>query len=116
MVTKGYQNASKVGLSRACFSGRILNQFLISDKEKVANYILGCMLQNDIYALKHTSTLTISDHTMVIVAGKNPLRQAFVDLLKYDNTFKKIINHESDLKEPMSAIGAYLIADQRNIV
>ncbi len=116
MVIKGFNNANKVGLSRACFSGRILNQFLLSDKEKVANYILGCMLQNDIYALKKTSTLKISDNTMVIVAGKNPLRQAFVDLLEYDNTFKKIINHESDNMEPMSGIGAYLIADNRNIV
>ncbi len=116
MIIKGFNNANKVGLSRACFSGRILNQFLISDKEKVANYILGCMLQNDIYALKNTSTLTISENTMVIVAGKNPLRQAFVDLLEYDKTFKKIINHESDEKEPMSAIGAYLIAYKRNIV
>ena len=52
MMLLGYDTASRSGIGRSCFSGRILNQFAIKDKSKIANFITGVVLQNDITAIK----------------------------------------------------------------
>lgn len=52
MVLRGYRAAREVGLSRACFSGRILNQFAVKDHTLVANSSLGRRCKTHLYALR----------------------------------------------------------------
>lgn len=111
MVLAGFKNAQKTGMGRACFSGRILNQFVIPEKEKIANYILGVALQNDIVAVKNSDALEISPETTVIVGGNNPLRRAITELLRFDGYFKEVVEYVPDGKLPLSPVGAYIVAD-----
>ncbi|MFV0412403.1 MAG: 2-dehydro-3-deoxygalactonokinase [Oscillospiraceae bacterium] len=116
MVQLGYKNASKVGVSRACFSARILNQFLLKDKSKVANYILGVALQNDIVSRQNASTMQSDKNTTVVVAGKNPFRKALTDILKSENIFENVIENVEPGDVPLSALGAYIVAEKCNIL
>ncbi len=116
MVLLGYDTAKKTGLGRTCFSGRILSQFVTKDHTKVANFIFGAALQNDVTAIKNSSALHISSDTHVAVAGKNPFRQAILDILRHEGSFAAVSEYISDGDLPLSALGAYLIAERRNIL
>ncbi|NLZ69872.1 MAG: hypothetical protein GX907_00845 [Clostridiaceae bacterium] len=48
----------------------------------------------------------------VIVSGKNPLRKAIVDIMQHDGYFKKVQEYIPNSRFPLSAIGAYLVADR----
>lgn len=112
MLLLGYDVAKKTGLGRACFSARILNQFSIKEKEKIANYILGAALQSDVAAVLGSSALAAGKQTEIIVAGKNPLRQAIADVLTYEGCFANVHTFVPEDDRPLSAIGAYLVSDR----
>jgi 2-dehydro-3-deoxygalactonokinase len=109
----GYENAKNQGLGRACFSGRILNQFVTKDSAKIANYILGAALQGDVEAVLHSHAINVSRDMHVIVSGKNPLRQAMVDIFKYEKCFARVDTFITAKDIPLSAIGSYIIADRK---
>lgn len=113
MLLAGYDNAMKVGLSRACFSGRILNMFAVPEHKRIASYLLGAVLQEDIFALKNTDALPAGKETQIIIAGKKPLRQAFEDLFHHDGFFGNILLHSLSDDAPLSAIGACLVVEKR---
>lgn len=77
-VLAGCREAKKTGLGRASFMGRILGTLGKSAPDKVANYLLGTVLQTDIQALKAFCTAEIP----LFIAGKQPLQQALLDLLR----------------------------------
>ena len=116
LLLTGYENAKKTGLGRACFSCRILNQFAIPEKEKLANYILGAVLESDLKALKASDAVRATSDTLMIVAGKNPLRQAICDVLEYDGSFGEVINYEPDASMPLSSLGAFLVAEKGGLL
>ena len=116
MMLLGYRTACKSGIGRSCFSGRILNQFAINDKTKVANFILGVALQNDIAALKNSSALHRAPDATIIVGGKEPFRTAFVDILEYEGSFEHVECFRNCENVPLSAMGAYIIADLCHIL
>lgn len=109
MLLAGYQQAKKNGLGRACFSTRIFSQFVSSDKTKAANFLLGAVLQGDIAAIKNSQILDINLNTSIIVAGKNPLRQALLDILHYENDFHSIMEYLPDEHMPLSAAGVFAL-------
>lgn len=113
MVLSGFRTASKTGIGRACFSARILNMFAEPDKQKIANYVLGAVLQNDLEAVKNSSTLKTGRDTTVVVSGKNPLRRALMDLFCEDGYFAHVEEFVPEEGFPLSAEGAYLVADMR---
>lgn len=112
----GYQNARKTGLGRACFSGRILNLFVEKDTGKIANYILGATLEGDIEAILNSDAVKISKKTDIVVCGKNPLRQALIDILEFEGGFGKIHEFVSEKENTAAALGAYLVALKSNII
>lgn len=116
MVLLGYHTAKKTGLGRTCFSGRILNQFVTKDHLKIANFILGAALQNDVTAIKNSDALHVSKDTVVVVAGKNPFRQAIVDILGDEGGFASVSEYIPAENTPLSALGAYLVAEQRGML
>lgn len=116
MVVLGYENARKVGIGRACFSGRILNTFTEKDKAKIANYILGAALQSDIQAIMNSRAISVKAGTEVIVAGSGPLTEAMIDILRHEGYFSNVRRFELEGDMSMSALGAYIIAGKKHLV
>lgn len=111
LVLKGFRVSSRTGISRGAFSARILNQFVQKDKGKMASYLLGAALAEDVRAMRHSAALQVSPHTPVIVSGKNPLRQALLDVLSFDGFFDRVEEYLPDSRLPLSALGSFLVAD-----
>lgn len=116
MLLAGFRSAERVGLGRTCFSARIMNQFVTKDPAKIANFILGATLQSDMTAIKNSSALCVSRETAVVVAGKNPLRRAILDILEHDGYFAGTREFVPQSEQPLSALGAYLIAERCNLL
>lgn len=106
MVLRGACTTAKTGLGRACFSGRILNTFVTDNQMKIANFLLGAVLQEDVAALKNSAVFSVTEDIDIIIAGKNPLRQALVDILKADNPSYHIIEYLPKPGQSLSACGA----------
>ncbi|GMQ57971.1 2-dehydro-3-deoxygalactonokinase [Vallitalea sediminicola] len=111
MLLLGYNTTVKAGLSRAVFSARIINQFCENNKSKIANFILGAVLENDIEAVKNSVALSINGSEHMIVSGKSPFRQAIADIFKYEATFSNVTEIIPKDSEPLSGIGALLLCD-----
>lgn len=116
MVLLGFHTAQKSGIGRSCFSGRILNQFVLSDKQKVANYILGVALQSDITAVKNSDALKVSRETDVIVAGSGVLETAMADILNEDGYFAQVHSFRPEGDLPLSAMGCHIVAQKCNLL
>lgn len=111
MVLKGFEASKRVGMGRTCFSARILDLFVEKDKMKLANFILGVTLASDVQCIKNSQALQMNPEVTVVVSGKSPLRNAIIDILKYDGYFKQIKEYIPSSDRPLSATGAYLVAD-----
>lgn len=111
MVLKGFETSYRTGMGRAAFSARMLNMFVEKNKVKLANYILGVALASDVQSIHHSIALETDPETVVVVSGKNPLRQALVDVLQFDGTFAQVKEFVPDMDFPLSAMGACLITD-----
>ncbi len=109
----GYKSAAQTSLSRAVFLTRILNQFLTKNQNNCASFLLGCVLQNDIAAIKTSIALKANPQMQVLVAGKEPLRSAMICLLKEDNWFQNVSAYSPDNLEPLSGKGALAIHKKR---
>ncbi len=105
-VSLGRREARQTGLGRACFSARILSQFPHTPPEKLANYILGAVLDSDLTAIHSASWLGVGPSTEVVVAGKGPLRRAMAQLLEEDGSFRDVHMYDAAGKPPLSALGA----------
>ena len=112
----GYRQAEQYGLGRACFSVRILGQFLVHDENLLANYVLGSVLQTDIQAIRKSEILQTDSNTKVIVAGENVLAKAFADLLKMNTTFRDVSLLRSSQGLPLSVKGALTLWKERQAV
>ena len=86
--------------------GRILNTFAEPDKTKIASYVLGAVLQNDMEAVKNSSALKCDADTTVVIYGKNPLREALMDLFAKENFFRHVTEFIPKDSVPTSAKGA----------
>lgn len=113
MCLKGYETSARTGLGRACFSARILDTFLTQDRQKLASYLLGAVLQSDLAAVKGSRMLGEYKGRTVIVSGRNPVRQALVDLFRRDGYFTDIREFQPPDEFPLSAEGAFVISGLR---
>lgn len=110
LVQKGFATATSTGLARACFSARILNQFALPDRQKVANYCLGVALAGDVAAVKGSDAIRVPPRATVIVGGKDPLRRAIAEVLQSDRYFTEVIEYEPAAVMPLAASGAVRVA------
>ena len=106
MILRGARTAASNGLGRTCFSGRILGTFVTKDEMQIANFLLGAVLQGDIEAFKNSSALSLDADADIIIAGKNPLRQALIDILKDTDPDVEITEYLPASGKPMSGCGA----------
>lgn len=111
-ILTGYNNAKKTGLGRACFSARILNLFVEDDHTKIANYVLGAVMQSDINALMNSGAITFDSEYEAIVCGKDSFQSALVDILESEHIFSNVTTFIPPKNFSASAYGAYLIAEK----
>lgn len=79
LALAGAAECEKSGIGRAAFAGRILGLLGSADRASVQSYLLGAVLYEDYKAMKSFSGL--SEGLEIIVAGKDPVRQALCDIL-----------------------------------
>lgn len=106
IVLLGANVTKKTGFGRAAFSSRLYSKFVNSDKNMVANYLLGACLGNDIEAVKNSNALKINSDINIVVAGKEPLKTAIADIFIQDKYFKNILSFNSEKENYLSALGA----------
>jgi len=109
-VLEGYDLARKTGLSRACFSARVAGLYLRRSAVYAANFLLGAVLQQDVYALLHGGLTPFAEETPVIIAGKEPFKQALSDCFLHENNNLDVTRHPEG-PIPLSAAGALIIAE-----
>ena len=109
-LLQGAKESAEVGLARCCFSVRILEQFKGMTREALRSFLLGAVLQNDIFALKTSKALNTQNDNKVVIGGKATLKKAFDILLRNDPFFKGEILLAPELDVPLSGVGIIEIA------
>lgn len=112
-LLKGAQYCQKVGITRSCFSIRILDLFSQLTINQKANFLLGIVLYSDIQAIKNSQALNCNKHTKIVICGKKILRNALSILIKHDDFFMgDLINFADENHPPLSGIGAITLINQ----
>ncbi|OWY40037.1 2-dehydro-3-deoxygalactonokinase [Xenophilus sp. AP218F] len=117
MLLAGARSASKIGLGRACFIVRMLDQFTIYDRNARANFLLGSVLGADLLTLKNTDAIRISPGIQYVIAGNRILREAIGLLVRGDDFFSgKVTTVGHDLQSDLAGYGAILVARRRGLL
>ena len=67
-------------------------------------------MQNDMEAVKNSGALKCDADTTVVIYGKNPLREALMDLFTEEHFFRHVTEFVPEDSVPTSAKGALHIA------
>lgn len=117
MLLAGAASAKKIGLGRACFSVRILDQFAVYDANARANFLLGAVLGSDLLTLKNSSAIRMSPGTRFVVSGKPILREAIARLVEGDDFFSGTVTVLGDDEQrDLAGHGAIAVARRRGLV
>ena len=109
-LLEGSRTCQKVGLSRSCFSVRILDMFAHQSKNEKANFLLGAVLSSDISAIKNSDALNITSDMTIVIGGKKILKEAFAALINDDAFFTGKIRVIEDNPKPLSGLGILELA------
>ncbi|MET0935356.1 MAG: 2-dehydro-3-deoxygalactonokinase [Luteibacter sp.] len=117
MLLAGAASSKKIGLGRACFSVRILDQFAVYDANARANFLLGAVLGSDLLTLKNSSAIRMSPGTRFVISGKPILREAIARLVEGDDFFSGTITVLGDDEQSdLAGHGAIAVARRRGLV
>lgn len=115
-LLQGSRTCQQVGLSRSCFSVRILDMFAKQSKNQKANFLLGAVLSSDITAIKNSDALKVTPDVTIVVGGKKILKEAFAALIKDDAFFTGKIHVIDDNPQPLSGIGIMELARYKKLL
>jgi len=116
MVLKGAEYALRFGLSRTCFSVRILDQFTDSSVNAKANYLAGAIAATDLLAIKKSSALGDCSELPVIIGGSNTMAEIIEVLVHDDDYFcGDLITVDSKDMKNMSGLGSISVAKERGL-
>jgi 2-dehydro-3-deoxygalactonokinase len=117
MLLAGARSAKQIGLGRACFSVRALDQFTVYDRNARANFLLGAVLGADLLTLKNSSAIRMSPGTQFVISGKPVLREALALLVQGDDFFSGAVNVVTDEQQAaLAGFGAIAIAQARGLL
>lgn len=117
MLLAGAASANRIGLGRACFSVRILDQFAVYDANARANFLLGAVLGSDLLTLKNSSAIRMSPGTRFVVSGKPIMREAIARLVEDDDFFSGTVTVLGDDEQrDLAGAGAIAVARRRGLV
>lgn len=117
LIIAGADYSRNVGLNRTFFTIRILDQFTNYSVNDKANFLLGAVLETDLYAVKNSRAMKVNPEQTVIVGGSRTLKRAFEILVKRDDYFTgKVHVVDDELMEDMAGFGSIVIAKTRGLV
>ncbi|NVD96853.1 2-dehydro-3-deoxygalactonokinase [Massilia sp. BJB1822] len=117
MLLAGAELAKRIGLGRACFNVRTLDQFTIYQRNDRANFLLGAVLGADLLTLKNSNAIRMRPGIDVIIAGKPILKQALALLVQNDDYFSGDVTVvPDDLQPQLAGLGAIAVARARKLV
>jgi len=117
LILAGARYSREVGLNRTCFTVRILDQFTGYSTDAKANFLLGAVLENDIFSLKNSRALSFDPGQSVIIGGSKVLKRAFEILVKNDGCFTGDIHVVTDeAMKDMAGLGSIVIAKARGLL
>lgn len=117
LLLSGARAAVKMGLGRASFMVRILNQFTIYTQNERANFLLGAILGADLLTLKNSGAIKITPGVDVVIGGSPVLKEAFATLVRADDFFSGRVSVIGDYQsQHLAAHGAIYIAAERGLV
>lgn len=117
MLLAGAAESRKIGLGRACFSVRILDQFAVYDANARANFLLGAVLGSDLLTLKNSSAIRMSPGTRFVISGKPVLRDAIARLVEGDDFFSGTVTVlDDDEQRDLAGYGAIAVARHRGLI
>lgn len=117
MLLAGAASSQKLGLGRACFNVRILEQFTHVERNDRANFLLGAVLGGDLLTLKNSSAIHMWPDMPVVIAGKPVLKEALALLLKNDDFFSGTITMLTDEQQAqLAGFGAIAVAVARGLI
>lgn len=111
---RGFWAAKEDGLARTAFSCRIGGLFTHSTKEQMASFLLGAILQQDIWAFTRHIEKENTGILPVYIAGKHVLREALHCLLLESNP--SFIIHEIASREDLAAFGCLEVAKKKGLL
>ncbi len=114
-LMQGANQCLTTGLSRTCFSVRVLDMFGELTLNQKANVLLGAVLQDDLQAVKNSKAFTVTPDTHVIVCGKDTLKFAFATLIDNDPWFTGKITI-APANRSLSSSGLFAMASRRQII
>ncbi|WP_431223940.1 2-dehydro-3-deoxygalactonokinase [Serratia sp. L9] len=114
-LLQGADQCLQTGLSRTCFSVRVLDMFSNLTLNQKANVLLGAVLQDDLQAVKNSEAFSITPDTQVVVCGKDQLKMAFATLIENDPWFTGKITLAS-VNRSLSSAGLFALARCRQII
>lgn len=116
MVIQGADYARKFGLTRTCFTIRILDQFTDSSLNGKANFLAGAIATTDLLAVKNSSAMGDCRELPVIIGGSNIMAGIFETLLHQDDYFHgDLITVDSNVMKEKAGFGAIMIARSRGL-
>lgn len=117
MLLAGARSASQIGLGRACFSVRILDQFTVYDANARANFLLGAVLGADLLTLKNSSAIEVTPGMRFVISGKAILREAIALLVQGDDFFSGEVTVIDDQQQAdLAGRGAIAVARERGLL
>lgn len=114
-LLQGANQCLQTGLSRTCFSVRVLDMFSELTQNQKANVLLGAVLQDDLQAIKHSEAFTVTPDTHVVVCGKDTLKFALATLIDNDPWFNGKIT-VAPTNRSLSSAGLFAMASRRQII
>ncbi|WP_213992932.1 2-dehydro-3-deoxygalactonokinase [Sodalis sp. dw_96] len=116
MLLRGAAMSRRVGLSRVCFTIRIMDMFSDLSRNQRANILLGAVLDADVQAIKNSAALGMRGDTRIIIYGKAVLRRGLALLLRHDPYFTGELSTPESIPTSLSGLGALALARRRGIV
>lgn len=107
-LSEGYLAAEEVGIARSFYHIRLLDLFSKADANERANYFAGAVLYYDIQALSNMLEKE-TDVKWIMVGGTDPLRSAFVHILKQAVKEYPIMEADEVQVELATVYGSYEI-------
>ncbi|MDD3706026.1 MAG: hypothetical protein PHC45_08200, partial [Clostridiaceae bacterium] len=94
-----------------------LDQFTSYSVNDKANFLLGAVLETDLFAIKNSSAIVVSPDQAVIIGGGKVLKRAFEILIKRDDYFTgKVHIVDDELMEDMAGLGCIAAAKVRGLI
>lgn len=107
VLREGFAAAQNWGLTKACFSGRILSRFAGWEPQRVSNYLMGAVLESDVRAVRAYLEREKTGAVRIAVGGGGVLSRAIGDLLQMETFCSRF--YEAASKKPLSVCGAELV-------